>query len=136
MRSGGVVSLVGWGGGAAPVGAAGQLPAALLDLPVVGSAQQGEVGQVGRAAVEPVLQVVGFAPGQGPVTGREPTAAVADGQGGALAGWMTRVARPTSRGWLGRRPGSGQPGGRGRSRARSPTSSPWSPLAATSSSGW
>jgi hypothetical protein len=86
MRSGGTLSSVGWGGGAAPIGSAGQLPAALLDLPVVGSTQQGEVGQVGRAPMQPVPQVVGFAPGQRPVTGREPTAAVADGKGGALGG--------------------------------------------------
>ena len=68
------------------VRAAGQLPAALMDRPVVGSAQQGQVGQVGGAAMEPVAHVVGFAPGQGPGAVREDTAAVPHRQGGALGG--------------------------------------------------
>jgi hypothetical protein len=75
-----------WGGGEATVGAAGQPPATFVDSPVVDPAQQGQVGQVGGAAVEPVAQVVGFAPGQGAVTVGEDTAAVADGQGVALGG--------------------------------------------------
>ena len=78
-RCGGVA--VSW-----PSGPRVQLPAALMDRPVVGSAQQGEVGQVGGAAMEPVAEVVGFAPGQGPLAVGEDTAAVAHGQGGALGG--------------------------------------------------
>jgi hypothetical protein len=62
----------------------GQLPAALVDRPMVGSAGQGQVGQVGGAAVGPVPQVVALAPGQGSGAVGEHTAAVADGQGAAL----------------------------------------------------
>ena len=75
-----------WGGGQPAVGVAGQPPAALMDRPMVGSAQQGQVGQVGGAAVEPVAQMVGLAPGRGPVAAGHRTAAVADDQGGALGG--------------------------------------------------
>jgi hypothetical protein len=57
-----------------------------MDGPVVGPAQQGEVGEVGGAAIHPVPQVMGVAPGQGPLTAREDTAAVVDGQGGPLGG--------------------------------------------------
>jgi hypothetical protein len=77
---------MGWGGGQPPVGRAGELPAALVDRPVVGPAQQGQVGKVGGAAVQPVAQVVGFAPGQGSIAAGEHTAAVANRQGGALGG--------------------------------------------------
>src|SRR5215216_4006802 len=108
----GAMSLVGavsvlsmrWMGGQATVGAAGQPPAALVDRPMMGPAQQGQVGQVGGAAVEPVDQVVALAPGQRAVAVGEDTAAVADGQGGALGGVMTRLARPRSRGWRGAPP--------------------------------
>ena len=75
-----------WGGGQLAIRAAGQLPAALMDRPMMGSAQQGQIGQVGGAAMEPVAHMVGFAPGQGPLAVGEDTAAVADGQGGALGG--------------------------------------------------
>ena len=74
------------GGGQAAIGAADELPAALMDGAVVGSAEQGQIGEVGGAAVEPVAQVVGVAPGQGSGAVGEDTAAVADGQGGALGG--------------------------------------------------
>src|SRR5215216_902162 len=88
----GAMSLVGavsvlsmrWMGGQATVGAAGQPPAALVDRPMMGPAQQGQVGQVGGAAVEPVDQVVALAPAQGPSAVGEDTAAVADREGGAL----------------------------------------------------
>ena len=53
---------------------------------MVGPAEQGQVGQVGGAAMQPVAQVVGVAPGQGPLAVGEDTAAVADRQGGALGG--------------------------------------------------
>ena len=75
---------VGSGGGQLAVGSAGQPPPALMDRPVVGPAQQGQVRQVGGAAVQPVQQMMALTPGQGPVTVGEDTAAVADGQGGAL----------------------------------------------------
>jgi hypothetical protein len=73
-------------GGEAPVGAADQLPAALMDRPMMRPAQQGQIGQVGRATIGPVPQMMGVAPGQRPITAWEDTAPVADGQGGPL-GW-------------------------------------------------
>src|SRR5215207_1284570 len=78
------VASVGWGGGEVAVGAAGQLPAPLMDRPMVGSAHQGQIGQVGGAAIDPVPQVVALTPGDGPGAVGEHTAPVADGQGGAL----------------------------------------------------
>ena len=78
---------------------------------MMGSAQQGQVGQVGGAAMEPVAEMVGFAPGRGSVAAGHHTAAVADDQGGALGGrrrpgWS---GRPPVVGW-GRHPGSGGAG--------------------------
>ena len=77
---------VGWGGGEAPVGVAVKPPAALMDRAMVGSADQGQVVQVGGAAMEPMSEMVGFAPGRGPLAAGDGTAAVADDQGGALGG--------------------------------------------------
>ena len=77
---------VGWGGGQAAIRVAGQPPAALMDRPVMGSAHQGQVGQVGGAAMQPVAQMVGLAPGRGPVAAGHRTTTVADHQGGALGG--------------------------------------------------
>jgi hypothetical protein len=57
-----------------------------MDRPMMRPAQQGQVGQVGGAAVEPVEQMMGLAPGQRPGAAGEDTAAVADGQGGAVGG--------------------------------------------------
>ncbi len=49
------------------------------------SAEEYAVGQVGAAAVScPVDDVVGFAPGWGPVTARKQTSTVAGGQSNAL----------------------------------------------------
>jgi len=78
--------LVGWGGGEAPIGVAGQPPAALTDRPVMGPAEEDEVGQVGGAAVQPVAQMMGLTPARRPVAVGEGAAAVAHGQGGALGG--------------------------------------------------
>ena len=80
------VSSMGWGGRQAPVGLSAQLPAALMDRPMMGPAQQDQVGQVGGAAVQPVQEMMGFAPGQGAAAAREDTAAVTDGQGAVLGG--------------------------------------------------
>src|SRR5215217_3819150 len=91
---GGALSSLAGGGGDPAVGATGQLPAALMDAPVMGSAHQGQVVQVGGAAVDPVPQMMGVTPGQGPVTVGEDTATVADGQGGAL-GWGDDPGRPS-----------------------------------------
>ena len=68
-----------WGGGQLAVGSAGQLPAALVERPVVGPADQGQVGQVGGAAIQPVQEMVALAPGQRPVAVGDHTAAVAHG---------------------------------------------------------
>ena len=86
MSSVGGVFSVGWGGGQPAVGVAGQPPPSLMHRAVVGSADQGQVVQVGGAAMQPMLEMVGFAPGQGSRAAGEDTAAVADDQGGALGG--------------------------------------------------
>jgi hypothetical protein len=80
------VSSMRWSGAEPPIGAADQAPATLMDGPMVGPAQQGQVREVGRATIDPVLQMMRVTPGQGPLTAREDTAAVADGQGGPLGG--------------------------------------------------
>jgi hypothetical protein len=49
-----------WRSGEVAVGASLQPPAALVDRAVMGAAQQGQVGQVGGAAIQPVAQVVGL----------------------------------------------------------------------------
>ena len=95
------------GGGQPAVRAAGEPPAALVDGSVVGSAQQGQVGQVGGAAMDPVAQVVGLAPGQGAGTVGEDAAAVADGQGGALGG-LDDPGGPADLQRLGRGPAQGR----------------------------
>jgi hypothetical protein len=85
-----------------------------MDRPVVGPAQQGQIRQVGGAAMQPMLQVVGFAPGQRAITAGEHTAAVADGQGGALGG-LDDPGGPAHLQGLAGRPAQdrGQQGGRG-----------------------
>jgi hypothetical protein len=82
----GSVCSLGWGGGQPPVGLSLESPAPLMHRPMMSPAHQGQVGQVGRAAMEPVLEMVGLTPAQGPVTAREDTATVAHGQSGALGG--------------------------------------------------
>jgi hypothetical protein len=54
------VSSVGWGGGQLAVGAADQPPAALMHSAMVGPAEQGQIGQVGGAPMEPVAQMMGL----------------------------------------------------------------------------
>jgi hypothetical protein len=58
-----------------------------MDGPVMGPAEEGEIPEVGGAAVDPVPQMMGVAPAQGPITAWEDTATVAHGQGGPL-GWL------------------------------------------------
>jgi hypothetical protein len=53
---------------------------AVVDGAVVGAAQQYQVAQLGGAAVQPVPQVVGVAPGQRSVAAGVAAAAVADRQ--------------------------------------------------------
>ena len=86
MRGDGAASSMRWGGDQVAVGVAVKPPAALVHGPVMGPAQQGQVGQVGGAAMDPVAQMMGLAPGQGAGTVGKDAATVADGQGGALGG--------------------------------------------------
>jgi hypothetical protein len=73
-----------WGGGEVAIGATGQLPTALMHRPMMCPTYQGQIGQVGGAAIGPVDQMMTLAPGQRPVAVGNHTAAVADGQGAAL----------------------------------------------------
>jgi hypothetical protein len=73
-----------WGGGEAAVGVAVKSPAALMDRPVVGPAHQGQIGQVGGAAVQPMAEMAA-----------------------RWAAVTTRPARPTSSGWVGPPPRAG-----------------------------
>ena len=75
-----------WGGGEPPIRRAGQLPAGFVDGPMMGPTEQGQVGEVGGAAVQPADQMMPFAPGKRPGAVGDDTAAVAGGQGGLLAG--------------------------------------------------
>ena len=84
MPSDSVVSSIGWAGGEAAVGAADQLPALLMHGPMMGPAHHGQIGQVGRATIHPVVEMMGVAPGQGPIAAREDTTPVPHGQGGPL----------------------------------------------------
>ena len=81
---------------------------------MVGPAQQDQVVQIGGAAIQPVDQMVGLAPGKGALAAREDTAAVAYGQGGALGGGDDPGGAAEVQG-LGRGPTQdrGQPPGRG-----------------------
>jgi hypothetical protein len=103
----GPVLSMGRDAGEPPIRTTEQPPATLMNHPMVSPTQQHQVREVGRAAIQPVPQMMGLTPGQRPVTTREDTAAVPYGQGAALAGWTTRVVRPTSSGWLGAPPSTG-----------------------------
>ena len=80
------VESVGWGGGQPAIRLAGQLPAPLMDRAMMDPAQQGQIGQIRRAAVQPMAQMMGLAPDQRPLAAGERTATVTDRQGGALGG--------------------------------------------------
>jgi len=100
----GPLGSLGRGGGKAAIGAVDQPPAALVHGPMMSPAHQGQIGQAGGAAIQPVDQMVGLAPGQGTGTAGEDAAAVADGQGGALGGLDGPAAppdasSPTPPGW-------------------------------------
>jgi hypothetical protein len=89
------------------VGPAGQLPAALMDRPMMGPAHQGQIRQIGGAAVQPVDQMMGLTPGQGPLAVGEHTAAVAHGQGAALGRGDDPAGPAQVQGWLGAPPRTG-----------------------------
>jgi hypothetical protein len=57
------------------------VPAGPVEEVVVAAAQQHQVGELGRAAGLPGVDVVAFAPGGGTVTAREPAVAVTDHEG-------------------------------------------------------
>jgi hypothetical protein len=91
---------LGWGGGEAAVGGAGQPPAP--HGPPGGGPGTPGPGWPGRWGRHAASGGVRTRPGA--LAAGEPTAAAADGQGGALGGWTTRRLRPTSSGWLGAPP--------------------------------
>jgi hypothetical protein len=78
------VACVGWGGGDLAVGSAAESPAALRHAPVMSPAHQSKIGRVGRAAIQPVDQMMPLPPGQRPSTTRNDPAPIAHGQGAAL----------------------------------------------------
>ena len=101
-----------WGGGQPAIGVAGQPPAALMDRPVMGPAHQRQVGQVGGAAMEPVDQMVGLAPGRGrsqPATAQPPSRTT---RAARWAAETTRLARPPPAAGSGHPQGPGKPGRR------------------------
>ncbi len=112
---------LGWDGGQALIRATNEPPAALMDRPMMGPAHQGQIGQIGGAAIQPVDQMMGLAPGQGALAVREDAAAVADSQSGPLGraddpGGPAQVQRLAVRPAQDRR----QQGGRGAEPRRQP----------------
>jgi hypothetical protein len=87
-RGGGVSSgwSMRWDGSQPPIRPAGQPPAPLMHRPMMRPTQQGQIDQVGGAAIQPMLNVVGFTPGKRPLAVGEHTAAVTHSQGKALGG--------------------------------------------------
>ena len=80
------MSSVGWAGGQLTVGEADQPPTPLMDRPMMRPAHQRQVGQIGRAAMQPVPQMMGLTPSQRPRTARDHTATITHRQGGPLGG--------------------------------------------------
>jgi hypothetical protein len=79
--SGGPAFSVWWGGGEPAIRSADQSPAALMDRPMMGPAQQRQVVQIGGATIQPMPPMMALAPGQGPRTAREDAATVAHRRG-------------------------------------------------------
>jgi hypothetical protein len=128
MRLGGAVSSLRWAGAELPIGAPGQLPAALMHRPMMGPAQQREVGQVGRATSQPGHHMMSVAPGQGRSQSGTTQPPSRTAKALRWAGVTTRVARPTSRGVV-----AAPPRTRG-SRARAARKRAWSPTGAAAES--
>ena len=74
---------------------------------MVGPAHQGQVGQVGGAAMEPVAQMVGLAPGRGSVAAGKAQPPSRTARAARWAAVTTRLVRPTSSGWVGPPPRAG-----------------------------
>jgi hypothetical protein len=91
-----------WGGGEPPIRRAGQLPAGFVDGPMMGPTEQGQVGEVGGAAVQPADQMMPFAP---QASGRVQSGTTQPPSRAARVvcwpGAMTRLDRPRLSGWLG-----------------------------------
>jgi hypothetical protein len=96
------MSSVGRGGGHPTISLADQPPTPLMDRPMMGPAQQGQISQIGRTTVEPVPKMMSLTPGQRPLTAREHTATVTNSQGGPLGG-LDDAAGPADLQRLGRR---------------------------------
>ena len=94
---------VGWRSGGHQSGG----PAALMDRPMMRPAHQRQVGQIGRATMQPMPQMMRLTPSQRPRTAGEHTATITHRQDGPLGGPTTRLARPTSNGWVGAPPRTG-----------------------------
>jgi hypothetical protein len=110
-----------WGGRQAAIRSAGEPPAPLVDIPMMGPAQQRQIREVGGAIMQPVAQMMRLTPGQRPRAVREHAPPVPHGQGGPLGG----LGRP---GWPARRPTAGPGPRRGPgSRAIAARNRPWSP---------
>ena len=123
MSPAGRVLSMRWGGDQAAVGVAGQPPAALMDRPMMGPTHQGQVGQVGRAAMQPVPQMMGLTPAQRPITAGDAQPPSRTARAARWAAVTTRVVRPTSRGWVGAPPRiGGSLAAAVRSRAATPPS--------------
>jgi len=97
------VGPVGWGGGQPTISLAGQPPTPLMNRPMMRPAHQRQVGQISRATMQPVPQMMGLTPGQRPLAVGKDAAAVADGQGAALGG-LDDPAGPADLQRLGRGP--------------------------------
>src|SRR5690554_2657181 len=88
---------VGAGGWVEPVGAAfsGDVPVVVVEEHVVVSAQQDPVREVGVAVISgPLVDVVGFGPGGGPVTVWPPAPTVPGGQADALPSCVQALLPP------------------------------------------
>jgi hypothetical protein len=68
------------------VGPASEVPSAFVEEVMVTGTQQNEIVDIGEAAISPVVDVVGVAPGGGSVTVGERAPPVAQGEGSPLGG--------------------------------------------------
>jgi hypothetical protein len=102
--------LVGWHGGQAAVGVSLESPAALMDRPMMSPTHQGQSGQIGRAALQPMPQMMGLTPAQRPSTAGTTQPPSRTARARRWATMTTRLVRPTSSGWVGGPPRVGGAG--------------------------